>query len=352
MSRYLRLSEKWFRRGLWLVGFIFAGFLIGLGGTVVNDLPRAGQSLTLEDFVDQGQATPLRQKLKAESIVQTAALKKLGDLEVQVGDAQRISDNARETFDNWVRTRAATQRPEQDAELIARTKALEALKAKVNERQDEYAVQLAVVRALNETEVGLQAQLSVLTAAAEERFVDAQRRVERRVFLYRLALTLPLLLVAAWLFVKKRQGKYWPFVWGFILFSLFAFFVELVPYLPSYGGYVRYTVGILLTLLIGRYAINALNHYLAQQRQAEAQPETQRRQTLSYDVAMARFGKGVCPGCERVVALGHPEVDYCAHCGMNLFDECAGCHSRKNAFSPYCHHCGVAAHSGPIQKTE
>jgi thiol:disulfide interchange protein len=68
-------------------------------------------------------------------------------------------------------------------------------------------------------------------------------------------LTLPLLVVAGWLFAKKRQSTWWPFVWGFIYFALFAFFVELVPYLPSYGGYVRYVVGIVITVLVGRYAI-------------------------------------------------------------------------------------------------
>ena len=38
MSKALRLSEKWFHRGLWVVAFVFAGFLIGLGGTIVGDL--------------------------------------------------------------------------------------------------------------------------------------------------------------------------------------------------------------------------------------------------------------------------------------------------------------------------
>ena len=36
MNKALRLSEKWFHAGLWLVAVIFAGFLIGLGGKVVH----------------------------------------------------------------------------------------------------------------------------------------------------------------------------------------------------------------------------------------------------------------------------------------------------------------------------
>ncbi|WP_307732382.1 hypothetical protein [Massilia sp. MB5] len=62
MSKALRLSEKWFQRGLWLVAFAFAGFLIGLGGKVVASLRGVEQVLVLEQFMDQGQASAARQQ--------------------------------------------------------------------------------------------------------------------------------------------------------------------------------------------------------------------------------------------------------------------------------------------------
>ena len=57
MSKALRLSEKWFQRGLWLVALVFAAFLIGLGGTVVGDLPKVEKALSVEDFIEQPAAT-------------------------------------------------------------------------------------------------------------------------------------------------------------------------------------------------------------------------------------------------------------------------------------------------------
>ena len=64
MSKALRLSEKWFHRGLWVVALVFAGFLIGLGGTIVGDLPKVEQRATLDDFMDRAAATQARQTVK------------------------------------------------------------------------------------------------------------------------------------------------------------------------------------------------------------------------------------------------------------------------------------------------
>jgi hypothetical protein len=109
-----------------------------------------------------------------------------------------------------------TARPDQDTELIKRTEALDTLVA--NERA-----------ALRRVETGRQAMLdadqlaerAIARCNALEKpailiYNSAMRSRELRVFGYRLALTLPLLLIAGWLFAKKRKETYWPFAWGVI----------------------------------------------------------------------------------------------------------------------------------------
>ncbi len=225
---------------------------------------------------------------------------------------------------------------------MARTRSLDGLKDR--ERAAGVAVEAQQQAALDarQTVQRERRKLGEMEIAAQKLLDAEQRRVELRVFLYRLALTLPLLVVAGWLFAKKRKSTYWPFVWGFIFFAVFAFFVELVPYLPSYGGYVRYVVGIVLTVLAGRQAIVSLNRYLEKQKLAEQLPDAQRRDELSYDTALARLSKGVCPGCERPVDLKNTEIDFCPHCGIGLFDHCLPCNARKSAFAKFCHACGAS----------
>jgi len=343
MGKALRLSEKWFRRGLWLVALVFAGFLIGLGGTIVGDLPKVERPLVLDDFLDKGAAEQLRDQVKGGREAEQAARAALEQAQLQHARARSETLAEREGFANWLATRSATQQAEHDPEVLARTRALDTLKAA--EFKAQQAVQ-AQQQALLDARQGGQAaeqRLGEMEQGAGQKLAAERRRVELRVFLYRLALTLPLLALAGWLFVKQRKGMYWPFVWGFIFFALFAFFVELVPYLPSYGGYVRYIVGIVLTALVGRYAIVALSRYLERQKQAEQLPDSERRRHLSYDLAQARLAKGVCPGCERGVDLKGGETDFCPHCGIHLFDHCGHCQTRKSSFANYCHHCGGAA---------
>ncbi|WP_374326275.1 serine endopeptidase [Azonexus sp.] len=345
MSKALRWSERWFRFGLWLVALAFGSFLIGLGGNIVENLPRVETALTLENFLDPAAAGKLRAEIDTAQQARQAAQDALDQAELKLNVARADAATARDTFANWLATRRATERPEQDRELIARTAQLDALKAAERKALAAVQAQQQVLLDQQQAEARAQSALGELRAAAAERYHDEMRSQELRVFGYRLALTLPLLGVAGWLFAKQRKSTWWPFVWGFIYFALFAFFVELVPYIPSYGGWIRYSVGIVLTVLVGRYAILALNRYLERQKQAEALPDVERRKELSYDVALARLGKKVCPGCERSVDLSNTAIDYCPHCGICLFDHCTACNERKSAFARFCHACGAAAKS-------
>ena len=343
MSKALRLSEKWFRRGLWLVALIFASFLIGLGGAVVGDLPKVERALVLDDFLDMAQVQPLRDQERLASERSQQAQKALEQAQLQQTKAAGATRAERETFDNWLATRSVTQRSEHDPQVLARTQQLDALVAQERRAQQAVQAQQQVLLDARQSAQGAQARLATLEEAGWQRLRAEQRRVELRVFLYRLALTLPLLALAGWLFARKRHSTWWPFVWGFIFFALFAFFVELVPYLPSYGGYVRYAVGIVLTVLVGRWVILALNRYLERQRQAEAKPDAQRRLELGYDAALTRLAKGVCPGCERAVDLKDTAIDFCPHCGIGLFDRCGACGTRKSSFARFCPACGTPA---------
>lgn len=352
MSKALRLSEKWFRRGLWLVAFVFAGFLIGLGGTVVGDLPKVEQPLRVDDFLDRAAAERLRAGIREAERAAREGQDALEQARLKRRVAEADTQGARESLQAWLATRRATQLAEQDPEVIARTQQLDRLKQAERAAQAAEQRQDQVLLDARQAESRARRQLQEMEREASEAMNAQARRVELRVFLYRLALTLPLLVIAGWLLRTKRHGTWWPFVWGFAFFALFAFFVELVPYLPSYGGYVRYIVGIVVTVLVGRQAIVALNRYLERQKAAEQLPDAQRREELSYDTALARLAKGVCPGCERPVDLKNDSIDYCPHCGIGLFDRCGPCTTRKSAFAKFCHSCGAPAGpaAGPVTR--
>ena len=347
MNKSRRLSEKWFTRGLWLVSLAFAMCLVGFGSLLIEDLPRVERTLQRDDFLDAAAAQPLQDAIAVARRQGAASADALDQASLKLQATQKAYANARDAFENWLDTRKATNLPSQDDELIARTAALDVLKGEQTDAQRQVDAQNQKALDAHQAEDKAQADLLVLESQADQRMEAESRAMELRVFGYRLALTLPLLGLAAWLFRAKRQSVWWPFVWGFIFFALFTFFVELVPYLPSYGAYVQYGVGLVLTVLVGRSVILALNRYLTRQRLAEQQPDLLRRNEVEYDTALVRLAKGVCPGCERPVDLKSGEVEFCPHCGLGLFKRCARCSTRKSAFSPFCQVCGLPEAATP-----
>jgi hypothetical protein len=346
MNKGLRWTERLMQLFLWLVACVFAGFLIGLGNLVVGNLGGlASYPVSVDAFVDPAKGKAVQAEQERAKAAHEAAGSALEQAQQKHEEAAADTRSARTTFDNWIATRHATVRPEQDAELVERTRELDKLAAA--ERAALAAVQAQQQVRLDARQAAERADKAweALLEPAREAAYQAERHAELVAFAYRLALTLPLLLVAGWLFKTRRNSTWWPFAWGFIFFALFAFFFELVPYLPSYGGYVRYVVGIVLTVVVGRYAIAWLQAYLTRQKALDALPEAERRQTMRYETALGRIGKGVCPSCERGTNFKDESLAHCPHCGIRLFDRCACCSARKNAFTRFCFSCGTPANA-------
>jgi hypothetical protein len=344
MLKSARVPERTFAIVMWLVSIVFAGFLIGLGNLVIGDLPQLDKDIRQEQFVDakeQAKVDTARQSLRTR---RTELNARVEDARLKVEQARNAYASANETFETWIKTRTATVDPAQDPEVIRRTKALEALKGTERSAQAVLEKFDEEMLALGREENAVEQQQSSLNQAGYPAYEKAMFWQEMKVFLWRLLFTLPLLAIAGWLIVKKRKSDYWPLMRGFVIAAVFAFFFELVPYLPSYGGYIRYIVGIGLTIVAGHYIIKNMRAYLLRRQQAEHQVEAERRKLVTYEEAFKKMSAKVCPGCDRPVSTtGEAEANFCVHCGMTLFNKCTGCNTRKMAFFRYCMSCGTTS---------
>jgi predicted RNA-binding Zn-ribbon protein involved in translation (DUF1610 family) len=343
MFKTLRVPEVLFRLAMWAVSLALAWFLIGLGGKVIADLPKVERRLQLEQFADQARLNQARRDIAALN----DEIRDIGARQAQASLALTAVSNAYQSalasYTNWLQTRTATTDPRQDPEVLRRTRDLDQLKA--SEREAERMTEDLDKQMLdaNQTLSAHRVTERDLLSNADSAFQAALFRQELRVFAFRLAITLPLLVVAGWMVARKRRSDYWLLMRGFVLFAAFTFFFELVPYLPSYGGYVRYTVGIIVTIVVAHYIIKGLRRYMARRHEVERQTEAERRRSLGTEQALKQLSANVCPGCERpLMTTGDVKPDFCVHCGLKLFDRCASCDTRRNVFFHYCPKCGAA----------
>ncbi|MDR1171751.1 MAG: hypothetical protein LBL24_04780, partial [Bacteroidales bacterium] len=202
----------------------------------------------------------------------------------------------------------------------------------------------------------IQKSISREQSAAYEKYKVAFKKYDLKVFVIRLIFVAPILALGIFFFIRYRRHKFYPLFFGFTLFSMYVFFFGLVPYLPSYGGYVRYSVGVVLTAGLGYYAIKRIRQFI-EQKQAELKISTQERaRKIQTAVAEKALENHFCPSCGKDFLLRKWEFSatrasetdiykyattFCRHCGMELFKQCENCGTKNFAHLPFCSLCGT-----------
>ena len=182
MTKSLRHSEKWFHFGLWLVALVFAGFLIGLGNLVIRNLPSVEHQFVSDEFMDRTASSEVRRALAAAKVQEGAAAEALEQARLKHQIAQANVAAARDSLFNWLSTRRATERPDQDPEVLTRTRAWDELKAVERKALATMEVQQQMALDAQQSITANQRRLSEMEDTARTRLEVAQRRQELRVF--------------------------------------------------------------------------------------------------------------------------------------------------------------------------
>lgn len=338
------------------ISLILCLFLILLSNKIIDDLDTATVRPEVENFQNKATLKDLQSKISTINVDIENLNTKKSTIEKTIATAKENYKNEKQSFDNWLQTRKTLGSPDKDREVTERAKKLDEFYAV----EQDWRTQLNSKQQEIDSKIVQQEQIQKLidkeNEAAVAKYEKELKKYDLKVFLIRLLFVAPILALGIFFFIRYRRHKFWPLFFGFTLFSFYAFFFGLVPYLPSYGGYVRYAVGIILSVGLGYYAIKTIRQYI-EQKQAELKVSTQERaKNVQTEVAEKALENHFCPSCGKDFIIKKWEfpvkniadsdaykliTDYCRHCGLQLFSTCTKCGNKNFAHLPFCSSCGA-----------
>ncbi|MFA7503455.1 MAG: hypothetical protein WCZ28_02025 [Burkholderiaceae bacterium] len=333
----LQRTQRWLNR---LISFLLFASLVALSSLVMRDLEQLSPPVRMLDMlqVDEAEHTSLRQDIEAVR-EQLATMKDTLSASRQVRDAaQSRVRRAEAEYVDWLALRSSTEAQETNPEVQARLAELGGLRSAERQANEVVLAQEGERSGLQRREAALARTLGTLERRASERAREENRARSLKAFGIRLAVVLPILLAGIYLFARHRNARYGALVWGFSWFALYVFFFGLVPYLPSFGGYIRFIGAVVLVLAGGVYSVRWFNAYLARRREELARDARERAQHIDMDQAVGAFRSKTCPSCGQDFSLSGPAPNFCLECGLELFSKC-DCGTLNFAFFRHCSNC-------------
>jgi predicted RNA-binding Zn-ribbon protein involved in translation (DUF1610 family) len=193
------------------------------------------------------------------------------------------------------------------------------------------------------------AQILTQENSARQEYNQLQSRHRLRVAALKLGVMIPLFLISAWFFIKKRSGTFWPIVYAVFIAAFVRISMIVHEYFPrEYFKYIALLViiGIVLKLLI----------CLIKTIVSPKEDKILKRHQEAYD-------KNICPSCNKPIRIGplryivnrkkaslvlagqvekapKQEIYTCPKCGTQLYEKCSNCSDIRHSLLPFCEHCG------------
>lgn len=339
----------------YIIAIVLCGFLISLSGKLIDDVDEWKEKPTVEKFQNTDFLRIKNTEIDLIDSKISSKIEKKASLENTLKIVNNNYENAKKSFDNWLEARKTVGSPSEDKEVLSRANKLD----EFYKTQQDWKKELSTITNEIKTLKKDRNQTSELIYLENERAYKerekAIRKYDLKIFLIRLLFILPILILGIFFIIKFRKHKYWPLFLGFVLFSFYAFFFGLVPYLPSYGGYIRYSVGIILSILLGIYAINKIKAFIEQKKKELKISTTERAKKVQIETAEKALDNHMCPSCGKdfIVKKWDKSVstknktetygivtNFCRFCGLELFKNCTKCGSENFAHLPFCNNCG------------
>jgi hypothetical protein len=338
------------------ISTILCIFLILLSNRIIGDLDSTTSRPYSADFENKSVLAELDKNVEVQNAELDNLRSKKETVEKTIATAKENHANEKQSFDNWLQTRKTLGSPDKDQEVIARAKKLDDFYQVEQEWRTELNALQTQIDETQKKKQEIQKSINKEQDVAYEKYEKAIKKYDLKVFLIRLIFVAPILALGIFFFIRYRRHKFYPLFFGFTLFSIYAFFFGLVPYLPSYGGYVRYSVGVILTAGLGYYAIKRIRQFI-EQKQAELTISTQERaKKIQTTVAEKALENHFCPSCGKDFLIRKWEfpakktvetdiykyvTTFCRHCGMELYKQCENCGTQNFAHLPFCSLCGT-----------
>lgn len=241
-----------------------------------------------------------------------------------------VSDQEKKTFNDSLNLFIENQRNYQEiSEIIA----------KLNDDKN----------LLQEKKYKIESDFKKLKEPARKEFDKLMRRHNNKIAFIQLSILVPILLIACFVFYKKKNSAYMPIYLAFAVSAFLKVTFVVHEHFPS--RFFKYVLIFASLLIVVKVLVMLIKSIVAPKKQYLVK---------QYREAYERF---LCPVCEYPIRRGPMKYLYwtrrsimkikafrtmqeadsaytCPACGTHLFEECGSCHLIRHALLPSCEHCG------------